>query len=213
MYALIMAGGAGTRLNLGEKPLITLCGRPLISYVIDAFGAAGCVPVIAASTRTPMTMNWCRAQGIGFCMTGGAGYVEDMVTAVGMLEEHNPLFVCTADIPAITPAIIHTIADAYRGCGKDACSTWVPASLRKSCRESMPYREVIGGIKACPAGVNILRGDRIAEAQDEFQLLLDEPRLALNVNSRADLADAGAFLQEHPVPYNKKVPYHLKNSS
>ncbi|MDO9323745.1 MAG: 5-deoxyadenosylcobinamide phosphate nucleotidyltransferase, partial [Methanoregula sp.] len=56
--------------------------------------------------------------------------------------------------------------------------------------------EEIHGIKACPAGVNILRGDLITEFQDELQILLDEPRLALNVNTRADLADAEAFLKK-----------------
>ena len=41
MHALIMAGGSGSRLNLGEKPLILIGGRPMISYVIDAFLSAG----------------------------------------------------------------------------------------------------------------------------------------------------------------------------
>lgn len=41
MYALILAGGSGTRLNLGEKPLVTLNGKPIIEYVIKAFHDAG----------------------------------------------------------------------------------------------------------------------------------------------------------------------------
>ncbi|MFA6225398.1 MAG: NTP transferase domain-containing protein [Methanoregula sp.] len=198
MYALIMAGGSGVRLNLGEKPLITICGRPLISYVIDAFNGAGFTPVVAVSLRTPMTLNWCRAHGIDFCKTKGAGYIDDMASAVRMLEEEKPLFVSVSDIPGITPYIIHTISDAYRSSGKDASSTWVPATLVTSCRKAMPYREEIHGISACPAGVNILRGDMITESQDEVQILLDEPRLALNVNTRADLAEAEAFLKTYP---------------
>ncbi len=51
-----------------------------------------------------------------------------------------------------------------------------------------------GASDACPAGVNILRGDGIGPEQDEFALLLDEPRLALNVNTREDLARTEAFL-------------------
>jgi adenosylcobinamide-phosphate guanylyltransferase len=58
----------------------------------------------------------------------------------------------------------------------------------------MPYHEQIDSVDACPAGVNILRGDRIATEQEEFTLLLDEPRLALNVNTREDLARTEAFL-------------------
>jgi adenosylcobinamide-phosphate guanylyltransferase len=196
MHALIMAGGAGSRLNLGEKPLILICGRPLISWVIDAFEGAGYVPVVAASSKTPMTMNWCRAHGVELCKTEGAGYIGDMVSAVQALDEDKPLFVSVSDIPCISPDIIHTITDTYLSGGKDACSVWVPATLVTSCREAMPYREEIRGIRACPAGVNILRGDIIAEPQDELQILLDEPRLALNVNTRADLARAEALLKK-----------------
>jgi adenosylcobinamide-phosphate guanylyltransferase len=199
MYALIMAGGAGSRLNLGEKPLIMLCGRPLISYVIDAFDGAGCKPVIAASYRTPMTMNWCRAHGIEFCKTKGAGYIDDMVSAVRMLDEEKPLFVSSSDLPGITPEIIHTITDAYYASGKDACSTWVPATMIKPTQDGIPYREEIRGIKACPAGVNILMGARIEHPQDEFQLLLEEPGLALNVNTTSDLVGAENFIRQHPV--------------
>jgi adenosylcobinamide-phosphate guanylyltransferase len=58
----------------------------------------------------------------------------------------------------------------------------------------MPYRELIRDTDAFPAGVNILRGDRIGEIQDEYALLLDEPRLAMNVNTWQDLARTEAFL-------------------
>ncbi|MDO9325875.1 MAG: NTP transferase domain-containing protein [Methanoregula sp.] len=198
MYALIMAGGAGVRLNLGEKPLILIDGHPLISYVINAFKRAGCTPVVAVSVQTPMTLNWCRAQGIESVKTDGAGYIDDMVSAVTMLEEEKALFVSVSDIPCIIPEIIHTISESYISSGKEAASTWVPASAVRSCREAMPYREEIHGFMACPAGVNILRGDIIAQPQDELQILLDEPRLALNVNTRADLADAEVFLKKYP---------------
>ncbi|MHB8163044.1 MAG: NTP transferase domain-containing protein [Methanoregula sp.] len=200
MHALIMAGGAGSRLNLGEKPLLLICGQTLVSYVIDAFEGTGCKPVVATSSRTPMTQNWCRAHGVEFCKTAGAGYVEDMVQAVGMLEEEGSLFVSASDLPCITSTIISTISDAHRSSGKDACSAWVPAAMVKSCREGMPYREEIQGVLACPSGVNILRGALIAQPQEELQLLLEEPRLALNINTKSDLAEAEIFIRQNPVP-------------
>ncbi len=195
-----MAGGAGSRLNLGEKPLIPICGRPMVSCVIDAFKDAGCIPVVVASSKTPMTLNWCRAQGIEFCKTEGSGYVKDMIQAVGMLGEEKPLFVSVSDIPCITSEIIHTITNAYHDCGKDACSTWIPATLVNTSPEGMPYRETIHGISACPAGVNILRGSLITQPQDEYQLLLEEPRLALNVNTKGDLEAASLFFQAKSSP-------------
>ncbi|MFA4824185.1 MAG: NTP transferase domain-containing protein [Methanoregula sp.] len=205
MYALIMAGGAGSRINLGEKPLILICGRPLISYVIDAFEGAGCKPVVATSYRTPMTMNWCRAHGIEFCKTDGLGYITDMVNAVRMLDEQKPLFVSASDLPCITPKIIQDINEIYRASKKDACSVWVPATIVKSCRDGMPYREEIQGITACPAGVNILRGDLIAQPQNELRLLLEELSLALNVNTKADLAEAEIFINKIRSCNTKKL--------
>jgi adenosylcobinamide-phosphate guanylyltransferase len=198
MLALIMAGGSGSRLNLGEKPLIPIQGRPMIAYVIDAFCAGGFDPVVAASPNTPMTMNWCRAHGIAFCKAEGRGYVEDMISAVEILDERHPLFVCVSDIPCITAKVIRQIAEVHHMSGKDACSAWVPADLFHSCRGSISYREKVNGIEACPAGINILRGDLISQPQEELQVLLNEPGLALNVNTRADLAKAEEFILRHP---------------
>ena len=198
MHALIMAGGPGSRMSLGEKPLISIRGRPMIAYVIDAFCAGGFDPVVAASPNTPMTMNWCRAHGIAFCKSEGRGYVEDMISAVEILDERHPLFVCVSDIPCLTAKVIRQIAEVYHMSGKDACSAWVPADLFHSCRGSISYREKVNGIEACPAGINILRGDLISQPQEELQVLLNEPGLALNVNTRADLAKAEEFILRHP---------------
>jgi adenosylcobinamide-phosphate guanylyltransferase len=194
MYALIMAGGAGSRINLGEKPLVSVGGRPMISYITDAFILAGMEPVIAASPKTPMTMNWCRAQGIDVVRPEGKGYIEDMVEAVKILDEQRPLFVCVSDIPCITAEIIHTIAEAYERAGKDACSTWIPAQLVESLGCTITYQEQVSSVNACPAGVNILRGDLIARPQEEFRLLLEEAGIALNVNTRDDLTIAEHYL-------------------
>jgi adenosylcobinamide-phosphate guanylyltransferase len=194
MRALIMAGGAGSRLARGEKPLALVCGSPMISYIAAAFRSAGCEPFVVVSQKTPMTANWCRAHDVAVIRTEGKGYVEDMVSAVRNLDEDNPLIISVSDIPCITPPIITTILRSYHDCGKDALSIWVPAHRVKSCRGGMPYHEQIGGVDACPAGVNILRGDGIEAEQEEFALLLDEPRLALNVNTPEDLARTEAFL-------------------
>jgi len=195
MHALIMAGGVGSRLERGEKPLILVRGKPMIAYVLDAFSTAGIIPVVAASSKTPMTINWCRAQGIAFCKTEGKGYVEDMIGAVQALDIQHPLFICVADIPCITTQIVCLIADSYYKSGKDACSVWVPATLVHACRGGMPYREQVCGVEACPVGINILRGDLIEQPQEELQVLLSEPCLSLNVNTPNDLARAEDFLR------------------
>lgn len=196
MRALIIAGGAGSRLNLGEKPLVNICGLPMISFIIDAFRASGFEVVVVTSPMTPMTQNWCRVNGTSFYTAQGTGYVEDMVEAVTALEEEQPLFISVSDIPCLDAHIIGKINLAYRQSGKEACSTWVPVSLVKPGRSDILYHEQINGIEAYPAGVNILRGDLIDKPQDELQFLLYEPRLAINVNTRDDLAAAETFISD-----------------
>ncbi len=196
MRALIMAGGAGSRLNLGEKPLLLINDQPMIRYIIDAFAGAGCTVIVATSPKTPMTRNWCRANGIDTYDAEGADYIPDMVETVRALEEKQPLFVSVSDIPCIDVDVISTVQDAYTKSGKDACSTWVPANTVASCRGGPTYRTKIRDVDACPTGLNILRGDRITGPQDEIQLILDDPRLAINVNTRADLIAAEGFLRK-----------------
>ena len=110
--------GAGSRLNLGEKPLILINNQPMIRYVIDAFSGAGCEVVVATSSKTPMTRNWCRVNGIDSYDAVGADYIPDMVETVQALGETKPLFVSVSDIPCIDPDIIRTVSDLYRESGK-----------------------------------------------------------------------------------------------
>jgi len=198
MLALIMAGGEGSRLNLGEKPLVQVGGQPMIAHVIDAFRSFGSDVVVVASRKTPMTQNWCRVTGTDLFCAGGRGYIEDMVSAVSDLHETGPLFISVSDIPCLNPQIIALVDAEYRKSGKDACSTWVPLSLIRSPRDT-DYIEKVNGVPACPAGVNILRGGLIGQPQEELRLLLQEPRLGHNVNTRSDLAYVNSF-------FRKKVP-------
>jgi adenosylcobinamide-phosphate guanylyltransferase len=49
---------------------------------------------------------------------------------------------------------------------------------------------------ACPAGLNILRGDVIDRPQEEFRLLIRNRRLAFNINTREELAAVKSLLGE-----------------
>lgn len=197
MRALIMAGGAGSRLGRGEKALVMIKDQPMIRYVVEAYRFAGCEPVVVTSQKTPMTANWCRAHGLPIVRTEGDGYIEDMMSAVHTLEENRALIISVCDIPCITATTISRIIHEYDARNRDALSTWVPATLVRSCRGGMPYREIVGGVEACPAGVNILRGDLIDTEQEEVMLLVPDPGLALNVNTADDLLRAEQYLSGH----------------
>jgi adenosylcobinamide-phosphate guanylyltransferase len=179
---------------MGEKPLVTICGKPMLRYVIDAFESAGSDVVIVTSSKTPYIRNWCTAQGVVYYQAAGSGYVADVVEAVEELEEGDPIFTSVADLPCLTPAIIERVHEVYLTCGKPACSVWIPERLCRAFDCRAQYREIVQGISACPVGINVLTGSLIAGPQEEAQLLLEEPRLAFNVNTRDELAAVRRYL-------------------
>ncbi|MDN7023511.1 5-deoxyadenosylcobinamide phosphate nucleotidyltransferase [Methanoculleus sp. FWC-SCC1] len=189
-----MAGGVGSRLGMGEKPLVTICGKPMIAYVLDAFAAAGHETAVIASPRTPYTRNWCRARGIDLYEAGGAGYIEDLQEAAAALDLTGPAFTCVADLPCLTTEIVRAIEERYRASMMPACSVWVPRDL---CREHgcrTEYIETVEGVAACPVGINIVDAGALGEPQDEVQILLCDRRLAFNINTRDELARVQSFL-------------------
>lgn len=188
MLALILAGGEGSRLRLGEKALVPVHNRPMVAWVLDAFNRAGCEPILITSYKTPYTRNWCRANNVEHIDTNGIGYCEDLREAVEISGEEGPLFTSAADIPCLTSDIILQILDAYHASGKPACSTWVPLTLCDKYGMLPRYREVINGVPATPCAINIFMGNLVDEVQDEICLLLDEPGLAFNINTREELA-------------------------
>jgi len=200
MLALIMAGGQGSRLRMGEKPLVTVCGRPMLSYVIDAFSSAGHEVVVVASHRTPFTRNWCRAMEIMLYESEGLGYVEDIEAAAEVLGERGaPFFTCVSDLPCLAPDIVAAVEDAWRRAGMPACSTWVPRDLceEHGCRTQ--YEEVVDGTPAVPAGINILTAGNLDAPQEELRLLLHDRRLAFNINTREELALVQEYLRRKRV--------------
>jgi len=147
MLALILAGGEGSRLRLGEKALVPVHDRPMISWVLDAFAGAECEPYVVTSHKTPFTRNWCRANNVEFIDTTGIGYVEDLREAVELSGEDGPIFTSAADIPCLTAEIILKVLDAYHASGKSACSTWIPLTLCNKYGMQPRYRELINGVE------------------------------------------------------------------
>ncbi|OPX71936.1 MAG: Adenosylcobinamide-phosphate guanylyltransferase [Methanoregulaceae archaeon PtaB.Bin152] len=187
MFALILAGGLGSRLGLGEKPLVTIKGVPMIRYVIEAFTSAGFEILVVLSRKTPYTHNWCRAHAIPHYTAGGRGYVEDIAEAVEALGIEGPLFTSVADIPCLEEDIIGTLQALYFESGRDALSCWIPKDMAEKYGSRVAYTEIIDGVEACPAGINIICGNLIDCPQDEIRVLLADPRLAYNINTREAL--------------------------
>jgi len=194
VHALIVAGGAGSRLGMGEKPLVRICGKPLISHVTDAFTRSGAEITVITSSRVPYTANWCRACGFSLFRGDGKGYVEDILECAACLELEEPFFTCVADLPGISVDLLERVEEAYGTSGRTACSVWVPSAAFDRAGTRPGYCMEVSGIRVSPSGLNILHGAYLGQDQDEVQVIIDDERLALNINTREDLIAAERFL-------------------
>ena len=67
-----MAGGRGSRLKRGEKPLVKLFGRPLIDYVALALEDSSVDRIFVATTENvPHTRKWAIERGLFVVETPG----------------------------------------------------------------------------------------------------------------------------------------------
>ncbi|WP_135610786.1 NTP transferase domain-containing protein [Methanococcoides sp. AM1] len=201
MDVVIMAGGQGLRLGMGEKPCVELLGKPLISYVIDSLEKASHIEriFVAVSPSTPATEELVREQygdPIQAVNTAGDNYVGDMVYAVESSGIDGPVMIIMSDLPLVTPELLDSIIDAYESCGKASMSVFIPLSL---CSEVGIRPDTVfnwSGKLIVPAGINILDGKHINEEQDYHNYMLEDPEIALNINTAEDLKRCKDILEK-----------------
>jgi adenosylcobinamide-phosphate guanylyltransferase len=200
MDAIVMAGGFGQRLGMGEKPCVELLGKPLIAYVIDILRAAKGIDrvFVAVSPVTPKTeiMIQERYKGeIRVIRTFGGNYVGDMIHAVETAGTAGPVMIIMSDLPLINPELIDSIIERYKEEGKPALSVYIPIN---TCKGAGIMPDTVfnkDGKLIVPAGINILDSSQIRNEQEDFNLILDNPRLAINVNTVKDLQRCRDLLQ------------------
>ncbi|MCZ7381817.1 MAG: NTP transferase domain-containing protein [Candidatus Methanoperedens sp.] len=201
MDAIVMAGGMGKRLGKDEKPLTPLLGKPLIHYVLDALLGSQNIDriFVATSPRVKRTIDWIcdykkEHEKVGIIETEGVGFVHDMVLAVEKAGSKGPVLIMMADLPLVTSGLIDRIIEKYNEAGTPALSVHMNLDVftRLGLRPDTVFHKNSSFIVPC--GINILDAGRIHEEQDDYNLILDDEELALNVNTRADLAVCERFL-------------------
>ena len=183
-----MAGGRGSRLKMGEKPMVRLFGRPLVDYVTLALEES-CVDRIflAATENSPLTRQWAVARGLDVVDTGGFGYVPDMIEAVKSARVEDPILIIMADLPLVTADLIDEIIEAYEQRPEPALSTHTPLELHSRLGRRPDSLFNYQGRLIVPAGINVLRGSSIDREQEDYHLIMERMELAVNVNVAGDL--------------------------
>lgn len=201
MDAIIMAGGLGSRLGMGEKPCVTLLDKPLITYVVDALHEASGIEnvYVAVSPATPLTQSFLEKKYSGevrTIMTGGGNYVGDMIYAVKEAAINAPVLIIMADLPLLKGRHIEYVIEEYKKCGKPAMSVFSPLSVCKglSVRPDTVFNWA--GELIVPSGVNIIDGSNIEQEQDYESLVSQETAFALNINRAEDLQRCKEIIEQ-----------------
>jgi adenosylcobinamide-phosphate guanylyltransferase len=188
IYAILMAGGMGTRLKVPEeKPLFKLHDKPLIKFVLDNLNSSRLIDriVIAVSPNTPETTEYLKSLDGDFMIldTSGEDYLKDLSYILDYFErksKEDTLLFINADLPFISTETIDYVLDYYFKSDKDALSVIVPVEVFEEL--GLKYSYEFNG--CVPSGLNILRSENII--QDETQLVLKKVELALNINTIPD---------------------------
>jgi adenosylcobinamide-phosphate guanylyltransferase len=194
--ALVMAGGKGSRLMMGEKPLVKLFGRPLIDYVVGALLDSSADRIFVATTENvPLTKKWALKRELRVVDTKGKGFVTDMVEAVEKAGVTQPILIIMADLPLITPDLIDEIMETYDERPEPALSTHTPLNLHGRLGRRPDSLFNYRGQLIVPSGINILDGADIREEQEDYHLIVERIELAVNVNVAEDLKLCESIIQ------------------
>lgn len=201
IYAILMAGGRGTRLKVPcEKPLFKLHDKPLINYVLDNLDASRFIDkiIIAVSPNTLETTNYLKSLNGNFEIldTSGKDYLTDLSYILDYFEKKSQddvLLFINADLPFISTETIDYVLEYYLNSDKDALSVLVPVEIFEDLGLDYSY-EFEGNV---PSGLNVLRSVNIV--QDEDQLVIAKVELALNINTIPDSKVAEKLYKEYYV--------------
>jgi adenosylcobinamide-phosphate guanylyltransferase len=187
--ALLMAGGRGVRLKVQcEKPLLEVCGKPMIQWVLESLRGARKVDdiIVAVSKHTPKTAEFVREQALKVFQSPGRGFCYDAKYAIKKLMLETVLTIC-ADLPLITSEFIDKIIAHYEISKKPALTVMAPLETYRKYGLRAEYAFEINGRKLVPLGLNIVDGKRIKEKRlDEEIFIVDDAKFIVNVNTLMD---------------------------
>lgn len=183
LYALVMAGGMSERFTAGEKTLANFRGRPLVEHILRALDQSKSISniIVATSPWTRKTEALLKKKKWKTIIAPGRGYVEDMVHTLRTLGLGKTLVVA-ADLPLLKSEDIDYVVNKYKEQKEPALAVMMPLKLYgKLClTPTMVMDDLV------PVGVNVVDGKNIDGP--ERVLVLENPRLAFNVNTIEDLS-------------------------
>lgn len=109
---IVMAGGRATRMGGIAKPLLEVCGKPMLYHVVKVLWGLCRRVIVVYSKATMAVRDLCRGPlGPVECVEGVGEYVEDLKLALNLAS--TPVLVAPADTPFIdVPLLSEFVARA-----------------------------------------------------------------------------------------------------
>jgi adenosylcobinamide-phosphate guanylyltransferase len=187
MIGLVMCGGKGTRMRSSEEKLLLRYKKPLIEHVLNALQNSKIFSniVCVTSNNAPKTREFISSLGVDILETRGAGYSTDLGESLSKFEEI--IFVVSGDMPLFDSEIIKKIIGLV-----NEENAWTSILVRKTFLLSLgldaEFFVNYNNEECAYTGISIVDPQRIKnmETVKEFYVVLDDKRIAVNLNTKKD---------------------------
>lgn len=188
-----MCGGKGTRMRTSQEKLLLRYKNPIIQHVISALEESGCFSKIVAATshNAPRTKEFLTNLGVSTMDTAGKGYVYDLNQILHNFDE--PVFVISGDLPLIDSEIIQQIVQK-----SNTVNAWTTILISKEFLDSLnlkqEYTVIYNKKQYSYCGISMVDPTKLTDMKpvDESYIILDDKRIALNINTKEDYDLLGA---------------------
>ena len=193
MIGLIMAGGKGTRMNLDTEKLLLKYKKPIILHVVDSLNDSKCFSQILAltSSNSPNTKKLLQENNIDVFDTNGIGYVEDLTLV--LQSRNDSILVTSGDLPLLDEEIIRKIVKNYNP-EKTWTSILVTTKFLTTLGLESNYSILHDNQNCNYTGISLINANKInsSENLDENYIIIDDKRIAFNLNTKKDYELLGA---------------------
>ena len=176
MIGAVLAGGLGRRMG-APKATASLGGRPLVAYPLDALGHVCDRVVVVAKRETELPAEverWDEPDDPRHPIAGITHALE---------RAGEPILVCAADMPFVSPDVLSLLADELRP-GLKAAAAFCEGRLEPLLAAYAP--EALEVLAEAPADEPLRR-----TLESLMPVLVDvPPEVVFNVNTPEDLAQA-----------------------
>ena len=185
-----MAGGKGTRMDISNEKLLLEYKKPVIFHVIDALKNSHCFSqvIVATSPNSPDTKHVLEQNRIETLSTPGNGYVNDLNFLLQKMSGF--VFVTSGDLPLLDEKIIQVITEKF-----NSENVWTSFLVSKKFLNSLGLESSLlvnsDNIECTYTGISIINVNKLELGNwpspvKENYIILDDKRIAFNLNTRKD---------------------------